>query len=55
MQRGEWCSADPVCRELPAQGMNGLNRAACHSCSLLAETSCVSHKRIIRSNVIIWS
>ena len=47
MQRGEWCSADPVCRELPAQGMNGLNRAACHSCSLLAETSCVSHNALL--------
>ncbi len=38
--RSQWCSGDPVCRELDAQGVDGLNRAACHACSLVAETSC---------------
>jgi len=40
VSRGQWCSGDPVCRELDAQGVDGLNRAACHACSLIAETSC---------------
>jgi hypothetical protein len=31
VSRGQWCSGDPVCRELDAQ---------CHACSLIAETSC---------------
>ena len=35
-----WCSADPVCRETDSQGFSGLNRSACHCCSLIAETSC---------------
>ena len=35
-----WCSADPVCRETRSQGFSGLNRSACHCCSLVAETSC---------------
>ncbi|GAA3895325.1 DUF1998 domain-containing protein [Sphingomonas limnosediminicola] len=38
--RSQWCSGDPVCRELDAQGVDGLNRASCHACSLVAETSC---------------
>lgn len=38
--KSQWCSGDPVCRELDAQGVDGLNRASCHACSLVAETSC---------------
>jgi hypothetical protein len=40
LERGAWCSADPICRESKAQGFLGLNRGACHACSLVAETSC---------------
>lgn len=36
-----WCSADPVCRETLESGFQGVNQAACHCCSLVAETSCV--------------
>ena len=35
-----WCSADPLCSESENQGMAGLNRAACHACLLVSETSC---------------
>ncbi|MDP4527433.1 DrmB family protein [Alkalimonas delamerensis] len=35
-----WCSADPVCRETLESGFQGVNQAACHCCSLVAETSC---------------
>ena len=38
--RASWCSADPICIEMEAQGADGLNLAACHACTLLPETSC---------------
>ena len=36
-----WCSLDPVCAEQEGHGPDLLNRAACHACALLPETSCV--------------
>ena len=47
LERGSWCSTDPVCKELPGQGMRGLNRAACHACCLLSETSCTFHNALL--------
>ncbi|WP_341201256.1 DUF1998 domain-containing protein [Planomicrobium okeanokoites] len=41
--KSEWCSSDPVCKELgesQGQGINGLNGAACYNCSHIPETSC---------------
>jgi hypothetical protein len=38
--RGNWCSNDPICRELIGQGVQGLNKSACHACTLVAETAC---------------
>ena len=35
-----WCSLDPVCSEMEGHGLDLLNRAACHACALVAETSC---------------
>lgn len=35
-----WCSFDPVCSEHEGQGPGLLNRAACHACTLVPETSC---------------
>ncbi|WP_180112069.1 DUF1998 domain-containing protein [Acinetobacter sp. YH12136] len=40
LEKGQWCSADPVCGETFGQGLGGFNHAACHSCTLLPETSC---------------
>lgn len=40
VERAGWCSADPLCMEAEAAGVDGLNLAACHSCVLLPETSC---------------
>jgi hypothetical protein len=34
------CSSDPLCIESEGQGTHALNRAACHACALLPETSC---------------
>ena len=36
-----WCSLDPICSEHEGQGPNLLNRAACHACVLIPETSCL--------------
>ena len=40
LHSASWCSGDPLCRESENQGMAGLNRAACHACLLVSETSC---------------
>ncbi|GAA1108721.1 DUF1998 domain-containing protein [Nocardiopsis metallicus] len=40
LESGAWCSADPLCAEHGARGFANLNRAACHACALLPETSC---------------
>ncbi|MFD6949113.1 hypothetical protein A6A08_07055 [Nocardiopsis sp. TSRI0078] len=40
LEAGAWCSADPLCAEHGARGFANLNRAACHACALLPETSC---------------
>lgn len=40
LQDSTWCSADPLCGENTAVGLNSLNLAACHACSLVSETSC---------------
>lgn len=39
----EWCSSDPVCREIGRENGQGLyysNGAACHNCTYLPNTSC---------------
>jgi hypothetical protein len=46
VRRHAWCSADPVCIESEAQGVGGMNGAACHACSLLPETSC-EHRNVL--------
>lgn len=40
LKHAEWCSLDPVCSEHKGQGLSGLNKAACHACCLIPETSC---------------
>lgn len=40
VDHAKWCSIDPVCAEHEGQGPHLLNRAACHACSLVPETSC---------------
>ncbi|GGE57417.1 DUF1998 domain-containing protein [Actibacterium pelagium] len=50
--KSEWCSGDPVCRELESQGIGNMNRAACHACSLVAETSC-TYSNILLNRVLV--
>ncbi len=52
VSRSEWCSGDPVCREIESQGLGGMNRAACHACSLVAETSC-TFSNILLNRVLV--
>jgi hypothetical protein len=40
LERAAWCSSDPLCGESHGQGLDSLNLAACHGCSLVSETSC---------------
>jgi hypothetical protein len=58
LEAAEWCSVDPVCRELGARGGQGpdsCNLAACHSCSLLPETSCEEFNRFLDRSLLVKS
>jgi hypothetical protein len=48
-----WCSADPICRESKGQGYDSTNLAACHACSLLPETSCVTGNMLLDRSLLI--
>lgn len=50
-----WCSADPLCAEHTGQGLGNLNRAACHACSLLPETSCQTGNTLLDRALIVGS
>ena len=47
-----WCSSDPVCIESNGQGTDNANLAACHGCTLLAETSCEEGNRLLDRSTI---
>lgn len=47
LEESSWCSSDPLCIQSKAQGLNSLNYAACHSCTLLPETSCESRNSFL--------
>lgn len=51
----EWCSNDPICSEIDGQGLAGLNRAACHACSLVTETSCVYSNTLLDRTLLLGS
>lgn len=53
LQRALWCSADPVCRESSGQGQDGMNKAACHACSLISETSCTHFNTLLDRTLLI--
>jgi hypothetical protein len=50
-----WCSGDPVCSELESQGVDGMNTAACHACSLISETSCMYNNSLLDRRLITGS
>jgi hypothetical protein len=57
VRNASWCSSDPVCMELGAsgQGPDSCNLAACHSCSLLPETSCERFNRFLDRWTVVGS
>ena len=48
-----WCSNDPVCSEMETQGVMGLNKAACHSCTLVSETSCTMNNLMLDRKTLL--
>lgn len=53
LENAEWCSADPVCIQSSGQGIDNLNLAACHNCSLLPETCCENGNRYLDRALLI--
>ena len=53
IETARWCSNDPLCLESESQGMNSLNMAACHSCSLVPETACELFNGFLDRGVVI--
>lgn len=47
LQEASWCSSDPVCAQSTGQGFFSLNYAACHACTLIAETSCIMRNTLL--------
>lgn len=53
IQDALWCSSDPLCIESHGQGIDSLNRAACHACGLLPETSCEEGNRFLDRSAVV--
>ncbi|OZC48461.1 DUF1998 domain-containing protein [Rhodococcus sp. RS1C4] len=53
LQDAMWCSSDPLCSENLASTFNSLNLAACHACTLLAETSCESGNYLLDRVLVV--
>lgn len=47
LQDAQFCSSDPLCAEHDMKAHGDLNGAACHACSLVAETSCERSNRFL--------
>jgi hypothetical protein len=53
LERSAWCSNDPVCKELPGHGPGRSNLAACHACTMAAETSCTEGNSMLDRVTVI--
>lgn len=53
LQDAMWCSSDPLCSENLAAAFGSLNFAACHACTLVAETSCESGNYLLDRVMVI--
>ncbi|MDN2495889.1 DUF1998 domain-containing protein [Nocardia nova] len=53
LQDAMWCSSDPLCSENLASTFASLNIAACHACSLVAETSCESGNYLLDRGMVV--
>lgn len=55
LDKASWCSSDPICIQSRGQGLNSLNLAACHSCTLLPETSCEYRNLLLDRGTVVGS
>ena len=53
LRKACWCSYDPVCIESAGQGPDNCNRAACHGCAVLPETSCEEANRLLDRATVV--
>ena len=53
LDKSTWCSNDPICQEISAQGVDGLNLAACHACALVPETSCIYGNCLLDRSMVV--
>jgi len=53
LETGMWCSNDPLCSE--PSGFANLNRAACHACTFLPETSCETGNALLDRTLVVGS
>jgi hypothetical protein len=53
LENARWCSSDPLCIESSGQGVDALNLAACHACSLVSETSCEQRNLLLDRALLV--
>jgi hypothetical protein len=53
LENARWCSSDPLCIESEGQGVDALNLAACHACSLVSETSCEQRNLLLDRALLV--
>ena len=53
MNRSKICSSDPLCSEHDPEKDRSLHAAACHACSLVAETSCERGNRYLDRSLLV--
>ena len=53
LERAKNCSLDPICYESEGQGIAQLNLAACHSCTLISDTSCEINNVFLDRRLVI--
>lgn len=53
LKRAKDCSLDPICYESEGQGIAQLNLAACHSCTLVPDTSCEMSNLFLDRRLVI--
>lgn len=53
LNRSKICSSDPLCSEHDPEKDRSLHGAACHACSLVAETSCERGNRYLDRSLLV--
>lgn len=53
LEKATWCSSDPVCAEAEFQGTDNCNKAACHNCAIISETSCEEFNRFLDRTLVV--